>query len=84
MPRTRFEHADVNNVPLIDYSGLDPAARQRLAHAVAGQTTLERALDWGCAQEPPLKVEIVITQDEYTHDVLVPFEGRRYLVYDTT
>lgn len=74
----------MSEVPLIDHSGLEPAARQRLAAAVARQTTLERALDWGRSREPPLKVETVLTQDEYTHDVLVPFEDGRYLVYDTT
>jgi hypothetical protein len=74
----------VSEVPLIDHSGLEPVARQRLADAVACQTTLERALDWGRSHEPPLKVETVLTQDEYTHDVLVPFEDGRYLVYDTT
>jgi hypothetical protein len=57
--------------------------RDRLARAVAEQTTLERALTWGGTVRPPLAVESILTQDEYTHDVLIPYEGR-YLVYDTT
>ena len=73
----------MSDVPLIDYAQLDPASRERLARAVAGQTTLERALEWGRAARPPLAVESILTQDEYTHDLLVPYEGR-YLVYDTT
>ena len=73
----------MSDVPLIDYAQMDPALRDRLADAVAQQTTLERALDWGRTVRPPLAVERILPQDEYTHDVLVPHEGR-YLVYDTT
>ena len=47
------------------------------------QTSLELVLNWGRAQRPPIDIESILTQDEYTHDVLIPFEGR-YLVYDTT
>lgn len=50
---------------------------------VATHTSLERVLDWGRAQRPPVDIETILTQDEYTHDVLIPFEGR-YLAYDTT
>ena len=73
----------MSGIPLIDYAALDTATREMLARAIAEQTTLERALDWGRNQRPPLAVETILTQDEYTHDVLVPYEGR-YLVYDTT
>ena len=73
----------MSGVPLIDYSKLDVASREALERAVSEQTTLERALDWGRGHRPPLAVETILTQDEYTHDVLVPYEGR-YLVYDTT
>jgi hypothetical protein len=73
----------MSDVPLIDHAQLEPALRDRLAHTVAEQTTLERALNWGRNVRPPLAVESILTQDEYTHDVLIPYEGR-YLVYDTT
>jgi hypothetical protein len=73
----------MSEIPLIDYANLDEPTRRRLATVVATQTSLERALNWGRAQRPPTDVESILTQDEYTHDVLIPFEGR-YLVYDTT
>jgi hypothetical protein len=73
----------VAEVPLIDYAQLDHAYRDGLAHTVAHHTSLERVLDWSRALRPPVAIEAILTQDEYTHDVLVPFEGR-YLVYDTT
>jgi hypothetical protein len=73
----------MSDIPLIDYASLDEHTRQRLAAFIATHTSLERALNWGRAQRPPLAVESILTQDEYTHDVLIPFENR-YLVYDTT
>ena len=71
------------DTPLIDYADLDEPTRSRLARIVAPQKSLESALNWGKAQRPPVDIESILTQDEYTHDVLIPFEGR-YLVYDTT
>ncbi len=73
----------MGNTPLIDYAGLDAVERASLARAIAGHGTLERTLDWARAHTPPLAVASVLTQDEYTHDVLIPY-GRRYLVYDTS
>jgi hypothetical protein len=73
----------MNTTPLIDYANLDEPTRSRLAETVAAHTSLERVLKWGREQRPPLEIESILTQDEYTHDVLIPFEGR-YLVYDTT
>ena len=73
----------MSDIPLIDYASLDEATRQRLAAIVAPHNSLEHALHWGREQRPRVDIESILTQDEYTHDVLMPFEGR-YLVYDTT
>jgi len=70
-------------IPLIDLAQLGPAERASLGRAIANQTTLEQALDWARTLTPPCGVESVLTQDEYTHDVLIPY-GSRYLVYDTS
>jgi len=70
-------------IPLIDYARLETAERDALASAIADQTTLELALDWARTLTPPRGVESVLTQDEYTHDVVIP-AGTRWLVYDTT
>ena len=70
-------------IPLIDYARLDSVERQVLADAVSTQTTLEQALDWARGLHPPRGVESVLTQDEYTHDVLIPY-GSHYLAYDTS
>ena len=51
---------------------------------VAGQKTLEEVVRWGLARRPPRVVERVVVQDEYTHDVVLPWSDGIYLVYDTT
>jgi hypothetical protein len=51
---------------------------------VQGQKTLEDVVRWGLARSPPRLVESVVVQDEYTHDVVLPWSDRVYLVYDTT
>lgn len=73
----------MEDTPLLDYAGLDPAEHAALSRAIATHTTLERALDWARHLTPPLAVESVLTQDEYTHDVLIPY-GTHWLVYDTS
>ena len=35
-------------------------------------------------ERPPRLIVDVITQAEYTHDVVVPYRGEIHLVYDTT
>jgi hypothetical protein len=74
----------------------DLAAIERV---VAGHRTLEDVVQWGLAHvplvshggaaesppsAPPRVVADVVVQDEYTHDVVVPYGDGRYLVYDTT
>jgi hypothetical protein len=70
-------------IPLVDHARLETSERDLLARAIAAHTTLERALDWARTLTPPRGIESVLTQDEYTHDVLIPY-GSRYLVYDTS
>lgn len=75
--------SDHRDTVLIDYAGLEPAERAALGRVIASHTTLEQALDWARTLTPPRAVESVLTQDEYTHDVVIPY-GSRYLVYDTS
>lgn len=57
-------------------------ARFRLA--LRDLHTLGPVLDWLRAQDPPRAIGDIITQDEYTHDVIVPWSERLVLVFDTT
>lgn len=66
---------------LTDRAGLSPAELAELAAIVAGHRILAHVVRWCAAQGVPIRD--VVTQDEYTHDVVVPY-GRHFLVYDTT
>ena len=63
---------------------LDDARLARLAAEVGGHTTLEQVLRWGLGYNPVRRVEEIVTQDEYTHDVLVPLTPPLYLAYDVS
>ena len=53
--------------------------------ATAGKhKTLEEVVRWGLLRRPPAPVVDVVVQDEYTHDVVVQYNDRIYLVYDST
>ena len=39
---------------------------------------------WVLARRPPEALTEVVVQDEFTHDVVVPWRDGLYLVYDTT
>ena len=70
----------VHAVPLIDYVGLSDAERSKLAAQVESERTLAAVLTRRGADA----VTEIITQDEFTHDVLIPLDARRWLVYDTS
>lgn len=67
---------------LTDRAGLDPATFAALTAVVAGHRTLGDVARWCGARRSRLLD--VVTQDEYTHDVIVHYEGPIHLVYDTT
>ena len=68
-----------------DRVGLDTEAMRSIEALVRGQRTLEDVVRWGLRREPPILIADVITQDEFTQDVVVPLpDGAGFLVYDTT
>jgi hypothetical protein len=46
--------------------------------------TLEEVVRWSLVLTPPRLIARVVIQDEYTHDVVLPYADGVYLVYDTT
>ena len=46
--------------------------------------TLADLLAWCARQVPRTEVTEIVTQDEYTHDVVLPFGQRAYLSFDAT
>ena len=69
---------------ILDPDRLDPVTRQALIAQTGWLRTLGDLLDWSRALAPPVPAPDVITQDEYTHDVLVPWRANLVLAFDTT
>ena len=74
----------MSRIDIRDYVSTDAASRAALREQLGGLTTLARVLAWGQAQSPPITVDDILTQDEYTHDVFMTLDRHRHLVFDTT
>lgn len=46
--------------------------------------TLDEVLRWALAKTPPAQVADVITQDEFTSDIVIRLEENIYLAFDST
>jgi hypothetical protein len=57
---------------------------QQLRQVLEPLRTLGDLLEWGRGLIPPVASPIIVTQDEYTHDVLIPYSAGRWLDFDTT
>ena len=71
-------------VRLANRAGLPDARLQALEAELGAPTWLSDVLDWSRRRSPPVRVEEIVTQDEFTHDVLVPLEPPLWLVFDVT
>ena len=66
-----------------DRVGISSEETASLRAALAGFSMLEDVVRWSYSRSPPRSIDVVV-QDEYSHDVLLPWESGRYLVFDTT
>ena len=64
-------------------AGLSSELLSALETEVAKLTILQDVIRWGFSQTPPSDVTDVVIQDEFTHDVVLPWRGV-FLVFDTT
>lgn len=74
----------MRTVPVV---GIEPVSTEVLTRASAvlrERYTLADVLRWAEEQVPPRHVVEIITQDEYTHDVVLPFDGDHFLAFDAT
>ena len=46
--------------------------------------SLEQAMLWAFAQKPPAELINVVTQDEFTHDIVIRVSPEVFLLLDTT
>jgi hypothetical protein len=63
--------------------GLSSELLAALKTELKGLTILQDVIRWGFSQKPPSNVADVVIQDEFTHDVVLPWRGV-FLVFDTT
>jgi hypothetical protein len=66
-----------------DKVGLSAGDEVGLRGALAGFAMLEDVVRWGYSRSPRSSIDVVV-QDEFSHDVVLSWEGGRYLVFDTT
>ena len=76
------EGTAMRNIPIVSEGGppLDP----EVVAALRTQTTLRDFMAWGRSLTPPRSPTEIVTQDEYTHDVVFELRSDCFLVYDTT
>ena len=71
-------------VPITARAGVPRERLAAFAGTLGDQRTLGDVLAWLRAQTPPRSVAEIVTQDEYTHDVVARWDDELWLVFDTT
>lgn len=74
----------MREVPVSAAGAVDRAIVGQLEARLRTMSTLGNVLAWSRRLSPPRSVAEIVTQDEYTHDVIMAFDDRHYLVFDTT
>jgi hypothetical protein len=67
---------------VVDHATLSDADLAALRDALEPITTLEDVVRWGLGASPSHDIVEVVTQDEFTHDVIVRWRDDAYLVFD--
>jgi hypothetical protein len=73
----------MREVPVAASGAVESGIVARLRLELGERRTLADVLDWARAQHPPRTIHEIVTQDEYTHDILIELEPRIWLVFDT-
>ena len=66
-----------------DRVGIPSELLASLKAELKGLSILQDVIRWGFSQSPPSDVADVVIQDEFTHDVVLPWQ-HLFLVFDTT
>ena len=73
----------MREIDVIAIEPLHPDAIVPLGHELRRLRTLADVLAWLRTLSPPRTVTEIITQDEYTHDVVAAYDEERWLAFDT-
>ena len=71
-------------IPVHDDAGLDSGRLAAIRAALQPLTTLGDVLTWSGSATRSRQPSEIVTQDEYTHDVVFDLDGHVYLAFDTT
>ena len=71
-------------IALIDLARAAPATLAALRSELDAAHNLGDVLTWARSLTPPVPSPVVVTQDEYTHDVLVPWRDGLVLAFDVS
>ena len=74
----------MRDIPVHDESRLAPARVAAVHDAVQSLPTLGDVLAWSRAATKSRQPTEIVTQDEYTHDVVFDLDGELWLAFDTT
>ena len=73
---------------VFNHANLSPQQLAAIADELRGQQNLNDVMRWALSDETGAflrsVVSDVVAQDEFSHDVVVPFRGNLVLVFDTT
>ena len=73
---------------VVNEAKLSPEQLDRVERDLSGQQNLNDVMRWALAHPAgaftPTVIAGVVVQDEFTHDVIVPWRDGLVLVYDTT
>jgi hypothetical protein len=70
-------------VPVTASGAVEQGIVERLRLELGERRTLADVLDWARSRRPPRTIHEIVTQDEYTHDILVELAPRLWLAFDT-
>lgn len=72
----------MRTIPVRAVHGIEDRVLSAIERAFGQCHTLADLLRWTAEQQPRVHIGRIITQDEYTHDVVLPF-GSVFLSFDT-
>ena len=74
----------MRSVPILTAGNIANERLTAIRQELGALRTLAQVLAWTRTSSPPRPVSCIVTQDEYTHDVVVPLDREIFLVFDTT
>jgi hypothetical protein len=72
------------STPIENRASMPADAFADLARMLRPHRSIKHALDWLVTQDPPRSFTDMVTQDEFSHDILAELPDGLHLVYDVT